>query len=98
MLKRIISGGQTGAEDHFDNLFLGQLEADIQVVRPPTFPSGNPASRKPPMTLKKRLVIERWPNGACRCDISGECLRHGLGGDRMSWRILVSLSTSSVQK
>ena len=33
MLKRIISGGQTGAEDHFDNLFLGQLEADIQVER-----------------------------------------------------------------
>jgi hypothetical protein len=45
---KIISGGQTGAEDQFDNLFLGQIEADIQVERSPTFPSGNPASRKPP--------------------------------------------------
>ena len=33
MLTKIISSGQTGAEDHFDILFLGQLEANIQVVR-----------------------------------------------------------------
>jgi len=25
-------------------------------------------------------------------------VRHGLGGDRMSWRILVSVSTATVQK
>ena len=33
MPMKIISAGQTGAEDHFDILLLGQLEADSLVER-----------------------------------------------------------------
>jgi len=33
MLKKIISGRQTGTEGQFDIEFLGQIEANIQVKR-----------------------------------------------------------------